>query len=606
MCGIITILSLDNNIKHIINGLKQLQNRGYDSAGISFFDNNKLEVIKYASGYDIDSIELLKESIKDIESSLSIAHTRWATHGAKTDENAHPHISYDGKISVVHNGIIENYKSIKNKLEQNNIFSISQTDSEIIANLLAVKYCKSSQIEQAIMETINELEGTWGLAILCQDSPNKIFCIRKGSPLIFGYNNELMIVTSEISGFNGQINNYMILDNHDILVLERNNNELSFHTEKEYKFKKVIINHNDLSPAPYKYWMEKEIMEQIDSSLRTISMGGRIHYNDRIMLGGISNYTHVFKNIDNFILLGCGTSFNSGQIGVKYLKGLNYFNTVSCYDGAEFNKLDIPINGKTGLILLSQSGETSDLYRCIRIAKEENLFMMGIINVVDSQISREVKCGIYLNAGREASVASTKSFTSQVIVLALFTMWIAQILELDFNSGLRASNLRKLYLDIGLVLKKCQQEIKSFITMLNKPSMFVLGKGLHKYIANEGALKIKEVSCIHAEGYSGSSLKHGPFALLGKGFPVILLIMNDQYKNKMMNTYEEIKSRGADLLIITDINNLDVENKIVIPTNYYTEILSVIVLQYIAFYLAIERNLNPDKPANLSKVVTVE
>jgi len=347
-------------------------------------------------------------------------------------------------------------------------------------------------------------------------------------------------------------------------------------------------------------------MEQIDSSLRTISMGGRIHYNDRIMLGGISNYTHVFKNIDNFILLGCGTSFNSGQIGVKYLKGLNYFNTVSCYDGAEFNKLDIPINGRTGLILLSQSGETSDLYRCIRIAKEENLFMMGIINVVDSQIAREVKCGIYLNAGREASVASTKSFTSQVIVLALFTMWIAQVLELDFNSGLRASNLRKLYLDIGLVLKKCQQEIKSFITMLNKPSMFVLGKGLHKYIANEGALKIKEVSCIHAEGYSGSSLKHGPFALLGKGFPVILLIMNDQYKNKMMNTYEEIKSRGADLLIITDINNLDIKNKIVIPTNYYTEILSVIVLQYIAFYLAIEKNLNPDKPANLSKVVTVE
>lgn len=602
MCGIIAILSLLSNIKDIINGLKQLQNRGYDSAGLSYIEN-KINVVKYASTNTEDSILKLQNNIDSIKSINTIAHTRWATHGPKTDYNSHPHLSNCKKIVLVHNGIIENYKVLKDFLINKGYTFNSETDTEVIVNLISYYYKNNNNPQFAINKTISKLEGTWGLAIQFLDFPNKMYAIRHGSPLLLGISDNNLIITSELSGFNGLVNNYFILENNDLLELSSDNKKLSYKTTHNYKLNKVNNNNFDLTPSPYKYWMEKEINEQIESSLRAIGLGGRIN-NNKVKLGGLENHKYNIKKINNIILLGCGTSYNAGMCGVKYLKSLKIFNTVSCYDGAEFNKLDIPNIGKTALILLSQSGETKDLHRCIDIAKEENLFMIGIVNVVDSMIAREVDCGIYLNAGREVSVASTKSFTSQIIVLQLFSIWLAQLHKINFKILQKLNNIRKFSNDIKQVLE-LKDKIKEECKRLNHNSMFILGKGINEYIANEGALKIKEISYIHSEGYSGSSLKHGPFSLLENNFPVILLIINDEYKSKMLNVYEEIKSRHANILVITDEEELYVDNKIVIPKNNYSEVLSIIVLQYISFYLGLLRNTPIDKPRNLAKCVTV-
>jgi len=602
MCGIIAILSILPNINKIIEGLMQLQNRGYDSAGISYI-TNKLSIIKFATTSNIDSIEKIKINSVGILSNNTIAHTRWATHGAKNDINSHPHLSYCKKISLVHNGIIENYKILKDFLIKNDYEFKSQTDTEVIVNLISYYYKETNCPYESINKTICMLEGTWGLAIQFLDHPNKIFSIRHGSPLLLGISNDNLIITSELSGFNGLVNNYFILDNNDLLELNISNNKLNYITNKKYTLCRVNKINFDLTPAPYKYWMEKEINEQLDSCLRAICMGGRINKN-LIKLGGLELHKDIIKDINNIILLGCGTSYNAGMCGHKYLKSLNKFNSISCYDGAEFTKNDIPKMGKTALILLSQSGETKDLHRCIDIAREENLFMIGIVNVVDSMIAREVDCGIYLNAGREVSVASTKSFTSQIIILQLLSIWLAQLHKINFNNLEKINSIRKFSYDIKYVLN-LKDTIREKCKLLNNKSMFILGKGINQYIANEGALKIKEISYIHAEGYSGSSLKHGPFSLLEKNFPVILLIMNDNYKNKMLNVYEEIKSRHAEILVITNDCKLYIENKIVIPKNNYPEVLSIIVLQYISFYLGLLRHTPIDKPRNLAKCVTV-
>ena len=604
MCGIISILSNNNIINNILLGLKQLENRGYDSAGIAYLNNDKISIFKKASTKDKDSIDFLSEYSKEISTTCCIAHTRWATHGGKTDINSHPHNSFNNKISLVHNGIIENYLELKNTLLEKDIKFISETDSEIIVNCIAYYYSLTNNPEKSILNTIKILQGTYALCIIFSDYPEKIYCIRKGSPLLLGFNQNNIIITSEVSGFNNFISNYIIIENNDLITLYKDQNKLAYKTSSKYEIIKNSFEEKYLTPYPYEHWLEKEINEQKESIYRAITNGGRINQNI-ISLGGLNKHIEQIKKLSNIILLGCGTSFYAGLVGINYLKKLNFFNSITCIDGAEFTKYDIPLVGKTGLILLSQSGETRDLYKCIEIAQEENLFMIGIINVIDSMIAREVDCGIYLNAGREVSVASTKSFTSMIVVLSLLSMWLSQIHDLNINNINRINNLRKLNIDIDFILKE-SQILKKFINKLNHHSMFILGKGIFEAIAKESALKIKEISCIHAEGYSGSSLKHGPFSLLCEGFPIILFIMNDNFKEKMLNVYEEVKARNSYTLVITNIETLSVDNKIIIPNNIYSEILSIVIIQYITFYLGLERNKPIDKPNNLAKCVTTD
>ena len=608
MCGIIALLSKKKCIEIILNGLKQLQNRGYDSSGICTLDK-EFSMIKYASTKDYTAIENLENNLDKInDTNIGIGHTRWATHGAKTDINSHPHISYDNKVSLVHNGIIENYAELKEDLINKGIKFVSQTDTEVIVNLLAYEYEQTNHFLKSLENIITKLEGTWGLAIINLDEPNKLYCIRHGSPLLISQNKDFVMVASEQSGFCGMVNNYIILDSNDICIISKEEDNITINTNNKYEPKDTVKGNFQLTPEPYDHWTIKEIEEQVESSMRAISLGGRLLDDNKVKMGGLEDNKEILIRIDNIIILGCGTSYNAGLLGVSYMKDLCSFNSVQIFDGAEFTEKDIPKFGNTALILMSQSGETKDLHRCIQIGKDKNLFLIGVLNVVDSMIAREVHCGCYLNAGREVAVASTKAFTSQSIILSMIAVWFSQIHDSNnYKRQTYINCLRKLPFDIKKTIHESKIHKDLYISMLNMPSLFVLGKGKSEAIAREGALKIKEITYIHAEGYSGSSLKHGPFALLDENMPVIMISPNDEHYVKMNNAYEEIKSRHASILFITTDIKCNKENTIIIPYNeIFGDLLSVIPLQIISYYLSIHRRINPDFPKNLAKTVVVE
>ena len=610
MCGIIGILGLLNSNQQLWSSLHQLQNRGYDSAGICNIHDNKFELIKYSSD-EIFALDKLKNNLDRLENSdIGIAHTRWATHGEKNDINSHPHLSMDNKIAIVHNGIIENYKELKTFLEGNNIKFKSETDSEVICNLISYYY-KNNDIRESINLALFDLQGTWSIVIMCIDNPNKIYCTRKGSPLLIAKKDNYAMVTSEISGFCNKVDNYIVLDNNDVCEIEKDSNNLIkiYTLKKNYVDKKIKINNNELTPYPYKYWSLKEINEQIDSCLRAISLGGRLLSMQRVKLGGLQEFENELKQINHLVLLGCGTSYYAGMVGSYYFKENCSFDTVQIFDGGEFDTKSIPKNGKTAFILMSQSGETKDLFRCLEIAKDNNIFTIGVINVVDSTIAREVNCGCYLNAGREVAVASTKSFTSQIIVLTMISVWFCQNKNENFEYRENIiKDLRKLYLDIEKIVNSDVKIFQQLADKLcNKKSIFILGRNKAYPIALEGALKLKEMTYIHAEGYSTNSLKHGPFSLLEEDFPVILIDTDPIYRCKVENTYEELKSRKAYIITISNYKNKLYENNIEIPNNKsYSELLSVIIIQLISYHLALKKNINMDFPRNLAKSVVTD
>jgi glucosamine--fructose-6-phosphate aminotransferase (isomerizing) len=615
MCGIfgLVLLKNDNLYKLIINGLIQLQNRGYDSTGLCAINNNKFEIYKVASTNDINALDKLVTL--NIESNdtmhIGIGHNRWATHGIKNDINAHPHLSNSKNFVIVHNGIIENYNELKKYLISNGYNFISQTDTEVIINLIDFNYKICKNVYESIKKTIQIITGTYGLIIQSIFEPNVLYCVRNGSPILVGQNDDKIIITSEQSGFCGMMSNYIILHNNDICIITRNENELQIQTKQTYKKKNVNILECDITPYPFCHWTLKEIFQQPDIILNSINKGGRIKNDFEVKLGGLENYSEIFKNIDNIILLGCGTSYFAALYGMHYLKYLCKFNTVQVFDGAEFNDYDIPKIGITVFILISQSGETKDLHRCIDIAKNNNVITIGVINVVDSLIAREVDCGIYCNAGKEVGVASTKAFTSQVVCLSLVAIWFSGLQEINKQKRVKFINdLRNLSNDITMTLHSCNDKIKDICAKFNEKNMFLLGKGTDEYIAKEGALKIKEISYIHAEGYSSSSLKHGPFALLDENFPVIILNLDQNHYTKIINCYHEVSSRNAPILFIT--NNVTICNEILCDyilishNNSYASLIGIIPIQLFAYYLSINKGLNPDKPKNLAKVVTVE
>ena len=621
MCGIFGII-LNNNGENIyqlvLNGLAQLQNRGYDSAGLAVVKDASINVYKYASTNEetaLEKIEKLKlgtnENAGDGVVYSIMGHNRWATHGIKNDTNAHPHLSNSKKFAIVHNGIIENYNELKQQLIRNGYIFYSQTDTEVIVNLIDYNYTKHRHSFDAIKETIKELRGTYGLLIQSLYEPNKLFCVRNGSPLLIGQNEDRVIITSEQSGFCNMINNYITLHNDDICVVEKTSTKITITTTHTYITKNVTILNSELSPYPYEHWTLKEINEQPGAVLNSINKGGRIKNNSEVKLGGLEQHTETFKNINNIIILGCGTSYFAGLYGMYFFKQICNLNTVQVFDGAEFNEYDIPRIGNTCFILVSQSGETKDLHRCIEIAKNKNIMTIGIINVVDSLIAREVDCGIYCNAGKEVGVASTKAFTSQTVCLSMTAIWFAQLQNANLKK--RTTMIRDLHnlsKDVELALDGCRENMLKISQKITAPNMFLLGKGSDEYIAKEGALKIKEISYIHSEGYSSSSLKHGPFALLDEHFPVIILNLDQTHRAKTINCYQEVSSRNSPIIMISNDVSIgqDVDCDVIyVPENKtYASLLGLIPIQLLAYYISINKGINPDKPKNLAKVVTVE
>jgi glucosamine--fructose-6-phosphate aminotransferase (isomerizing) len=612
MCGIIAILGKSNFKECILSGLKLLMNRGFDSTGICYVENNELNVIKYASTKDNNSIEFLENEMnkKTIHSSTAIGHVRWSTHGPPTDINAHPHNDNKNRISLVHNGIIENYKELKEKLSLDGYFFTSQTDTEVIAVMIGYYLDIGEEMNNAVKKTIENIRGTWALTIIHQDYPNHIWITRNGSPLLIGLEEEYVIIASEQIAFGNHVKKYIVLNNNDLIEIVKDSNIIKYNKNiHHYKIKNKEDTDVETHPSGFDHWLIKEISEQPDSINAAINNGGRIESNVCVKLGGLDTYKSRLMELNHIILLGCGTSYYSGMWATDIFKQLDIFDTVSLYDGAEFNMKDIPKKGKSGIIFISQSGETKDLQKCIQIAKDFDLIKIGVVNVVDSTISLETECGVYLNAGREVSVASTKSFTNQCVVLTMIGVWFSQNKGTCLEKRRKIiSDLRNLSFQMGNVINECNKKIDDIVDKIiyaQKPphSLFLLGKGQSHAIALEGALKIKEITYIHGEGYSSGALKHGPFTLINENCPVILFDIDDEFREKNNNCYQEIKARNAVVIKIADTDNADF---IIDKNKNFGGLLANCAIQILCYRIALKLGHNPDYPKNLAKVVTVE
>jgi glucosamine--fructose-6-phosphate aminotransferase (isomerizing) len=608
-----------------------LLNRGYDSVGITTINKDATFMThKFASDDKemADSKIIRQQHLHD--GTVSILHSRWRTVGAKSDVNSHPHLDCRNKFSIVHNGIIENYAELRKMLTTFGYKFVSETDTEVIANMISFEYSNldyqnanqkvgyHDNIVRAIREALSQIEGTYALAILCVDTPNIMYCVRHGSPLLIGQSecNSFMMVASECHGFDHKIKKYVSLESNDIVSLHKIDGKVTMksHGKVEYNLlTKCCANltSDAVSPAPFPHWTIKEIHEQSVSCVNAIGNGGRIPSNEEVKLGGLDTKRDDILKSENIILLGCGTSYHAGLLVTALYKSLGIFNTVQIFDGAEFTENDMPIKGQTCYIFISQSGETKDLHRCLEMIKttDGNKIIIGVINTVESLIAREVDCGVYLNCGREMAVASTKAFTSQVIALSLIAAWFSQntIYSQKVN-GHVIPKIRRMPNDILKTIETNVEMCKKIAVYLkNCPSIFLLGKDTYYSVAREGALKLKEIGYIHAEGYSSAALKHGPYALLTPGFPVILFVPNDATFLRNQAIHDELKSRDAIIIGVSDRELPETYDfSLIVPASGYTEILMTILTQMISYYLSVEKGINPDYPRNIAKVLSTD
>jgi glucosamine--fructose-6-phosphate aminotransferase (isomerizing) len=619
MCGIVGVISDDSEIiKTLMNGLYELQNRGYDSMGVCLMDQSGFNVHKDICHHQDDIARLVSYIDASKEYKNGIAHSRWATHGKITRENAHPHICFQNLFSLVHNGIIENFHTLKKQLlEKEKIKFQSDTDSEVVVNMMSFMFHKQpddmpvmDRVIHSICSTLPQLQGTYGLVIQFRLLPNNLFCVRYGSPLVVGvYDNGVMIV-SEKSALNRDVRTYVPIEDHDLIILQNDKIKPITRISDVHRELVFLKNTNTVfdDKGDYKTWTEKEIMEQPVAIERCIKNGSRIlPDNSGVKLGGLMENKEKIDNTDHLILLGCGTSHHACLLVSQYFRSMkNRIQTVQVCDGSEFDVSYIPKSGNTTLIVLSQSGETMDLLlsiRKFRQAQPESL-VLGVINVVDSVIARAVDAGLYTNSGKERGVASTKSFTTQVVTMYLIACFFSSCYTISSHLQI----VRNLPLIVDHNLPKYFKAVRDKLTqyVIQFSNIFIVGKSFDYHIAMESALKIKEISYIHAEAYSSSSLKHGPFALLDEKMLVILLSNVPSERSKLENAYQEIKARHAPILVISYENINDCPYYMNIPYHYFSYLEANIVLQIVALELSLSKGIHPDYPKNLAKVVTVE
>jgi len=628
-CGIAGVVGAKGDAKdYLIEGLTILKNRGYDSAGIATMDANnpQLVVTKHASeGEKADGLNLVDANAAvNNGHNIGIAHTRWATHGGKTDANAHPHTDSSGKIALVHNGTLNNANELRRELQSRGHVFNSQTDTEVIVKLIGEFYEKNgcTSVKEATEEALARCDGSWGLCIMCTDCPDQLVVARNGSPLVIGIGSDRTFIASETSAFNRYTKNFISMNDGEIGILRADGSTLDLTRMQEAPDQEV-----KLSPAPYPHWTLKECVEQPEAIARALGFGGRLT-SDHVQLGGLEKMKEELSRVKYLTLSACGTSLNAAKYAEKLMKHLGSFDMVHSLDAAEIDSNDFPrcaIKAKeSAFLVVSQSGETKDVSNVVNAARENNLTVMSVVNSVGSLIARTTQLGVYCNAGRENAVASTKAFTTQVTVLALVALWFRElkdkvngVTEHSVEAQMLKESLMRLPICCGMALKNRPQCREVAERLNGKEHCFVLGKGYGEPVAYEGALKIKEMCYLHAEGYSGGALKHGPFALIendenGKlgATPIIMLILDDCHAHHMRTAAEEVKARGADVIIITDkpslADGLD-ENPIVIPSNGpMTALGAVLPIQLIAYELAMLRGINPDTPRNLAKAVTVD
>jgi glucosamine--fructose-6-phosphate aminotransferase (isomerizing) len=592
----------------LIEGLKRLEYRGYDSAGVAIMNGNGVETRRAAG-----KIARLESVIAadPPRGTLGIAHTRWATHGPPTEQNAHPHLSQDGKIAVVHNGIIENATALKAGLEARGVVFKSDTDTEVLAHLIETAYAGS--LEAAVIEALNQVDGTYGIAVICSDETDKIVAARKGSPLLVGIGEGEYFVASDASAILTHTRHVVYLDDGDIAVVTKDGYKVVDleATVREKPVTRIEWDLAQIERGGYPHFMLKEIFEQPTTVENT--MRGRLILEEGFSkLGGLNISRDDLLAIDNIIITACGTSWHSALIGEMMIEELCRIPVEVEY-ASEFRYRNPIVTPRTLCIVISQSGETADTLAAMREAKRRGARTLGLVNVVGSTIAREDDGGIYLHAGPEIGVASTKAFTSQVVALALFTIKLARLRDLSVARGRElAQALAKLPAQIQHILDRAE-EIEALAEEFKRASNFLyLGRGYNFPAALEGALKLKEISYIHAEGYPAAEMKHGPIALIDEMMPVVCIAPHDSVFDKITSNIQEVKARKGKVIAITTrdepslAGKIDYEFRIPETVDLLSPILASVPLQLLAYYIAVKRGCNVDQPRNLAKSVTVE
>lgn len=608
MCGIVGYIGYNKAVTILLDGIKRLEYRGYDSSGIAFVENGSLRCEKAVG--KIAELEKKLDGGK-FDTHIGIVHTRWATHGAPTMNNAHPHMDCHKQIAVVHNGIIENYDYLKSRLEREGHIFQSETDTEVLAHLIE-KYFQNN-LEKAVMEALKEVEGTYGIAVISTKDPHKIVAARKGSPLVIGIGNKEYFVTSDVSASLGHTRDVVYLDDNEVAILTLDHYETkTIQNIPTYKkVEEVLWNIDMIEKGGYEHFMLKEIHEQ-PQALRNV-MRGRIETDHGpIKLGGLLSCEKELRKAKRIIIVACGTSWHAGLVGEYMLEELARM-PVDVEYASEFRYRNPVIEEDTVVIAISQSGETADTLAAMREAKHKGAKLLSICNVVGSTIARESDCGIYLHIGPEIGVASTKAFTAQITVLYLFTLYMMHLKHPHTPVSSDAIKVIQSIPDKIQNILDREEEIVELARMYkDSENALYLGRGYNYPVALEGALKLKEISYIHAEGYPAAEMKHGPIALINKDMPVIFIATKDSVYGKILSNIAEVKSRGGRLIAIATEGDDSIRGKVdhvfYIPktSDWLTPILSVIPLQLLAYHMAVMRNCDVDKPRNLAKSVTVE
>lgn len=608
MCGIIGYVGHKKAAPILLDSLKKLEYRGYDSAGIAVIHNDKINISK--TNERISALKAALLSGESLEGNIGIGHTRWATHGEPTKENAHPHISFGGNFAVVHNGIIENYIELKNELSAKGIAFKSETDTEVIAHLLECYF--KGDVFEAIAKTILRLSGSYALGILCQSEPNTLYAVKNFSPLIAGVGEGQNFIASDITALINHTKNVIYIEDKEIAVIKANGINIFDLSGSPINRSPKYINQTaeDSEKGGYDHFMMKEIKEQPEVILKTTlpHITG-----DRIVFEGLHLTKEKLKNIDRIVITACGSAYHAGMVA-KYVFEALLRIPVSVDLASEFRYQNPIINENTLVILISQSGETADTLAALNKAKQKGAHTLGIVNVPHSSIARAADDTIYTGAGSEISVATTKAYSAQLVMLYLLAIFIAQQL------GTADS---KLLSDLLLEIKKLPKKISDIFEMeerlkelakkhKNLDDAFFIGRNLDYAVSLEGALKLKEISYINCLGIAAGELKHGTISLVEDGTFVVALAMYEKLSDKMLSNIKEVKARGANILAVTVSGNNAFESSaddiIYLPKTHplLTPSLTVIPLQIFAYYTALFRGADIDKPRNLAKSVTVE
>ena len=612
MCGIVGYIGNKKATPILIQGLTRLEYRGYDSAGIAVIEENKIEVKKdkgrVSNLYNLDGID-------DLKGTCGIAHTRWATHGKPSKENSHPHMDNDNLFAVVHNGIIENYNELRNELTEKGYHFLSQTDTEVIPNLINYYYKQDKEndtlkVLRAVRNACMELKGSFALEIICIKEPENMIVVRKDSPLVIGKGNGENYIASDIPAILSYTKDFYFLNDYEFAYLSKNN--VKFYDTELNEIKKntksIEWDSKGAEKGGFEHFMLKEIYEQPRAIRETI--GTRLN-SSKVSFEELGFTKEYLETINKIYIVACGTAMHAGIVSKNIFEKLCKI-PVEVDIASEFRYRDPLIDEKTLTIFISQSGETADTIAALKLAKEKKAKTIAISNVIGSSITREADYSIYTHAGPEIAVASTKAYTSQVTILTLIAIYCAEILE---KADL--AKIEKLKKDLLVLPAKVDEilkdtsAIKKFAKKVYKEKdMFFLGRGVDYAVSLEGSLKLKEISYIHSEGYASGELKHGPIALIDTGVTVVATITDEALVEKSISNIQEVITRGAKVLVITNQNleNKGFETVINIPkiSTEISPILSIIPLQLLAYYISKEKGLDVDKPRNLAKSVTVE